>query len=336
MFRIHVVLLGWILSSQATVSAFLHPTTDRRTTDLSFYVSPQLGRSTASASSLSTASENNDQSVETAIQNRRACKAYERSDGTAADSVSASVSKPSRVRQIWECLNLARLAPTSFNTQPYKVVLVHSKAQKEALSQYCLSLNKRRVLDSECTAIFLADRQVLRTIPPFGRVVSPHQDDDSNKKKRGPPPGRISLLYIGIFSSGYPLPRVLAASLSFFFRTAMGILDFLSSRTLRKPLPSLSNAETWTTKQTSMVAMTFMLACAAQGIATTPMEGINAAGIRRVIGAPRRYSIPLIVSAGRSAAPKEDTGCSPAADDRRYAMESILFGDHFNEEMLLP
>jgi nitroreductase len=336
MFRIHVVLVGWMLLSRAAVSAFLHPSTHRPTIDRSYYVSPQLQRSTARTSSSSAAaSDNNDQSVETAIQNRHACKAYERSDGTAADSASASLSNPSRVRRIWECLNLARLAPTSFNTQPYKVVLVHSKAQKEALSQYCLSLNKRRVLDSECTAIFLADRQVLRTIPPFGRVVAPDNDDEV-KKKRGPPPGRMTLLYIGIFSSGYPLPRVLAASISFFFRTAMGILDFLSSRTLRKPLPSLSNAETWTTKQTSMVAMTFMLACAAKGIATTPMEGINAAGIRRVIGAPRRYSIPLIVSAGQSAPPREESSGPPVDDDRRYAMESILFGDRFDEAMLLP
>lgn len=45
--------------------------------------------------------------------------------------------------------------------------------------------------------------------------------------------------------------------------------------------------------------MTFLLACTSRGLATCPMEGVDAAGVRKVLGVPRgRYSIPLIVSVG--------------------------------------
>ena len=96
-------------------------------------------------------------------------------------------------------------------------------------------------------------------------------------------------------------------------------------------MPTLSSAETWATKQTSLVAMTYMLACTAHGMATIPMEGINAAGMRRALGIPRRYAIPLIVATGRPAKPKrvvEDR-------ERRYPVEDVIFGDRWNEPFTL-
>ena len=42
------------------------------------------------------------------------------------------------------------------------MILVHSKEDKEKLAQYCLGRNADRVRDSDCTAVFLADRQVGR------------------------------------------------------------------------------------------------------------------------------------------------------------------------------
>eukprot|EP00523_Entomoneis_sp_CCMP467_P009195 CAMPEP_0168737690 /NCGR_PEP_ID=MMETSP0724-20121128/10527_1 /TAXON_ID=265536 /ORGANISM="Amphiprora sp., Strain CCMP467" /LENGTH=115 /DNA_ID=CAMNT_0008784969 /DNA_START=95 /DNA_END=442 /DNA_ORIENTATION=- len=56
-----------------------------------------------------------------------------------------------------------------------------------------------------------------------------------------------------------------------------------------------------------MVAMTYMLCCASRGLATIPMEGINAWGIKHVLRIPQgRYAIPLIVSTGLSAAAAAD------------------------------
>jgi hypothetical protein len=64
--------------------------------------------------------------------------------------------------------------------------------------------------------------------------------------------------------------------------------------------------------------------------------GINASGIRKVIQAPSRYAIPLIVSTGLpnyvertrpSTSPHDRTTLMKSTD--RYPMEEVMFGDTF-------
>ena len=271
--------------------------------------------------------------VSQAIQNRYACKSFERYDGASPDNSQASPPNPQVLEKAWQCLDLARLSPSSFNTQPYRVILVHSAAQKLALSRACLGPNARRVLNSDCTAVFLADKQVLRDMPLFNRDPLP----------QGPPRGRRPLFYIALFSSGYPLPRILAATLGFLVRTAMSWLDIFTGKIWKFPLPTLSSSETWATKQTSLVAMSYMLACTSRGLATIPMEGLNAAGIRRALGIPRRFAIPMIVATGRPAHVKKEVVISndstrdanAVVESRRYPAETMIFGDQWGEKLSL-
>lgn len=197
----------------------------------------------------------------------------------------ASISDPSVVAQALHCLDLARRTPTAFNTQPYKVVLVHTAEQKLALSRYCLGPNGDRVRDSDCTAVFLADKQVVKTLPRFKEFLSrmdaaasaPNASSASTILSERKTNGRRTWLtmqfYITLFSSGYPLPRFLAAPISFGIRTAVAFIGIFTSRLY--PLPSLANAETWSSKQAMMVAMTYILGCSSLGLATIPMEGKN-------------------------------------------------------------
>lgn len=293
--------------------------------------------SSSSSSSLSSSWLN----VPEAIEKRYACKAFQRFDGklqpekdaaVAAVLDEASPPDPWIVQQASRCLNLARLSPSSFNTQPYKVVLVHSVAQKTALARACLGPNARRVLDSDCTAVFLADKQVLREVLPH-RKRQQQNNSTQQSQRQGPPTAKTPLLYITLFSSGYPLPRWLSSTISFFVRTAVSWIDIVTRKLFRYPMPTLSNAETWATKQTSLVAMTYMLACAAKGIATIPMEGLNAAAIRRVVGARgARYAVPLIVATGRSTLKDKKGG---EVQTRRYPTQQVLFGNSLNEPLLL-
>jgi nitroreductase len=184
---------------------------------------------------------------------------------------SASESNPSVVQRAIESLNLARRTPTAFNTQPYKVVLITSPEQKMALSQYCLGPNRQKVQDADCTAIFLADKQIMRTFPSFRKFIR----NIGIRKYNRPMTNKAMLkmqFYITLFSSGYPFPRFISSTLSFAVRTWMAWMDFVL-KWFNFPLPTLSNAETWSSRQVMMVAMTFMLACTARGLATAPMEG---------------------------------------------------------------
>lgn len=219
-------------------------------------------------------------SLEDAILNRHACKKFRRYNDTSSSntvgghvlSITASSSDPSVVQRALYCLDLSRRTPTAFNTQPYKVVLVYTPEQKEKLSKFCLGPNGARVLDSDCTAIFLADKQVFWTLPRFRQLLRSIGEMKSRK-----PLTRKALLkmqfYITLFSSGYPLPRCLASPISFLVRTGVALVNLITKWFY--PMPTLANAETWSSKQVTMVAMTYMLACSAQGLATVPMEGTS-------------------------------------------------------------
>lgn len=262
------------------------------------------------------------------VLNRYACKKFKRFDGD-YDTSSASPSNPSIVQQALHSLELARLAPSAFNTQPYRVVVVHSPEQKEALSKFCLGPNAQRVKDSDCTAVFLADREIFRTMPRFRSHLRETSNPDRKMSRRA----LLTMqFYITLFSSGYPLPRWLAAPISFCVRTVMSFLHLLTQRFY--PLPSLANAETWTSKNTALVAMTYMLGCSSRGLATIPMEGINASGIRKVVNAPRRYAVPLIVATGKAYKDDKESRLAKAAS-RRYPMDEVIFGDSFGTQMSL-
>lgn len=256
------------------------------------------------------------------VRQRHSCKRFRRYDRNYEDRSKSSTSDPDVIQKAVHCLDLARRTPTAFNTQPYKVVLVHSPEQKQALSKYCIGPNSARILDSDCTAIFLADRQVLRTLKRFRRFL-----DETCKPGRAPLTWFRSLemhFYIALFSSGWPLPRLLAAPATFLIRTLMSFANLFTS--FFYPLPSLASAETWSSKQAIMVALIYMLGCTSLGLATIPMEGFNASGIRRVIRAPSRYAVPLIVSTGYPHDQKE--GVEPTSHER-YPMEEMVYGNTF-------
>lgn len=249
--------------------------------------------------------------VDEAMQRRKSCKRFKRYDGTDRATGEPSRSDPEIVRLAFEALNACRRSPSAFNTQPYKVVLVHSLEQKAAVSRFSLGPNKGRVLDSDCTAVFLADRQVMLSFQAYRNLIAPMKRNVLLRY----------LFYISIFSSGYPLPRLLAAPLSFLVRSVFGIVHFFTRAFF--PMPSLSSAETWASKQALMYAMSFLLTCTSRGLATIPMEGLNASSIRRVLHIPSRYAIPLMVSVGRPYYDQEQE------DSPRYDANDMIYSDTF-------
>lgn len=266
--------------------------------------------------------------LERELYNVYPCKKFRRSDGSEPDGT-ASHPDPVIVQKALYCLNLARQAPSAYNAQPYKLLLVHSPEQKLAMSKYCLGPNRGRVLDSDCTVVFLADKQILKTVPKLSAFLI------ALREKRGKHHDkwmlRKQLLYMAVFSSGYPIPRVFAASISFLFRTAMSVLNWFTFWFY--PMPTLSSAEAWSSKQTLMVAMTYMLACSTCGLASIPMEGINSAGLRHALKIPSRYAIPLVVSTGTDCNQVDPRAWVDYAQSRRYAMHDVIFGNKFGEQL---
>jgi len=214
----------------------------------------------------------------------------------------ASKSNPEIVMSAKACLEISRRSPSGFNAQPYKLLVVHSNEKKEALAKNCLGRNADRVRDSDCTVLFLADKECLREYKRFGNFLeggdsgSLSRSRDQNKKTKNKWAKRKIQGLILLFSSGWPLPRLIANPLSFSIRSATSAVSVITRRKIL--VPSLGSADTWATKNTMLVAMTYMLSCTSAGLATCPMEGFNVGGIRRTLNIPKRYSIPVIVSTG--------------------------------------
>jgi Nitroreductase len=239
------------------------------------------------------------------VNSRYACTRFQRNDGTISDThnATASVSDSKVVETAVECLDVARRSPSGFNAQPYKFIVVHSKSKKEAVAKYCLGRNADRVRDSDCTVIFLSDKESLRGYKRFKNFLNKGVTRTSNNSP-GPWAKRKIQLLILLFSSGWPLPRILGNPISFVVRTAVSCVSVITRR--RILVPSLASADTWSTKNTMLVAMTYMLACTSRGLATCPMEGYNIGGLRKVLKVPKRYGIPLIVSTGQPFLRKQD------------------------------
>jgi hypothetical protein len=121
------------------------------------------------------------------------------------------------VRQALEALDLARRAPSGFNVQPYKCRLVYSEEAKAALASYCCGQNTRRVRDSDCTAVFLADRECMWSLGKYQNML---ESQNPAWKQRTWGMRKIKALIL-LFSQGSPLPKFIAGPISFGVRLAV-------------------------------------------------------------------------------------------------------------------
>ena len=238
---------------------------------------------------------------------------------------SGTQGNPEVVKKAKEALIISQRAPTGFNAQPYRAVLVSDPRVKEQLSQYCLGRNADRVRDSDCTVVFVADCQCTRDFSNLQQLII-----STSKKPLSKWMLRKIQILIALFSSGYPLPRILSNFLSYCIRTSITLLGIVTRHKVL--LPSLATSETWATKNTMLFAMMYMLSCTSKNIVTCPMEGFQAAGIKRILHIPQggRFKIPLIVSTGlpyKGNDESDDAGMTHGrgGKQQRFSQDVVIF-----------
>jgi nitroreductase len=59
---------------------------------------------------------------------------------------------------LYRVLKLSQMAPSSFNLQPYKILLVKSEDAKLALSSAMIGANSSTVLSSSLAVVFLSEK----------------------------------------------------------------------------------------------------------------------------------------------------------------------------------
>jgi len=216
-------------------------------------------------------------------------------------------------------LEVMQSAPSSFNLQPYKVVVVKSEAQREALAGAMLSpSNAKRVRDAPVTVVFAADRDPSQLTRRLMELETAHGTDPAYVS--GLPSKVTFLLGPGVLSKAF---RVVASHL----------LSPLA------PSPKISpTLEGWACKNAALAAGVYMLAAQSHGLATAPMEGFDERRVGFLLGIPaERYSIPLLICTGYAAAAEGNADVNSVASasevdgpaHRRFPLAEVACLDHF-------
>lgn len=189
-----------------------------------------------------------------------------------------------------ECLDMALLAPSSSNLQPWQFVRVKSPEMKRKLVALCFGQPGAATATELIVCLGRSDRwrdgreRMMRAMQernlsypkPFDRYY----------------PSDVPIMYtIGPLGLVGVIKRALCAIYRIF-----------------KPLPTIacshSDMKWWSVKNAAFATMTLMLALAARGFASCPMDGHDKGRVRKLLGLPAGAH-PLVVLAVGKPAPED-------------------------------
>lgn len=191
-----------------------------------------------------------------------------------------------------QILALTLRAPTSFNSQPYKVVIVKSAAQKESLAATMLGENAEIIRAAPVVAVFCADLEPVKEISRIQQLMRDGTDMPAEVIANHLPMG-LKAVSLGFSPRWLQTPLFLIARLLF----------ALVSK-FKKPAPDVVGSTAWSYKQVSFAASHMVLAAASFGLGSAIMEGVDGRRARAVLGVPDRYAVPMVVALGSPGMPR--------------------------------
>ncbi|KAF0217593.1 MAG: hypothetical protein FD167_5142 [bacterium] len=181
-------------------------------------------------------------------------------------------------------LEIARWAPSGYNIQPTHFVVVMDEKLKSALYPICM--DQSQILEAPAIVIFAGDRKSAEN--NFEKALAMDLVE-----------GAITLDYA----------KKLQGFVDLAFRQGPLGFNWLVKALLVplvrifRPIPMIPAVykRFWVDKQVMLVAMSFMLAASAAGLATVPMEGFDEGKLKKLFGIPSNFTVPVIVPVGYSA-----------------------------------
>lgn len=102
---------------------------------------------------------------------------------------------------------------------------------------------------------------------------------------------------------------------------------------LFQPVPRFDHPQAWAFKNAALVAQTLMLAATAHGLTSCPMEGFDACRVRRALGLPRRYGIPMVLTLGYPRLQEDDRAGARTVHSERFPPQDVFYWDRFGAEL---
>ena len=209
-----------------------------------------------------------------AVFQRRAVKAF------------APVEIPLSLRE--QILDAARHAPSSFNSQPYRLFWVQSPARKATVARLCLGQKPAETASALVVAV--ADIVSLATTSQaqlqWMRASGAFSEGKLRDFARTAKIGRILFM---------PGPFGLFAAFKWTIFRLLGLW-----KTMGMPPLFRRDLLKWAAKSTSLACENLMIAAEALGLNTCPMEGFDGRRLAKFLGLSTRYhEIVMVIAIGK-------------------------------------
>lgn len=202
-----------------------------------------------------------------------------------AVKVFAPVEIPEELRE--QVLDAARHAPSSFNSQPYRLFWVESAARKAAAAKLCLG----QMPAETASALVVA-------VADIGSLAATSQAQIEWMRTSG-----FSDDKIRDFARTAKLGRILFMPGPFGIFAAIKWTIFrLVSLWMTLGMPPLFRRDLlkWAMKSTSLACENLMIAAEALGLNTCPMEGFDGRRLSKFLGlSPRYHEIVMVIAIGK-------------------------------------
>ena len=160
--------------------------------------------------------------------------------------------------QIKQIIETAALAPSGFNLQPWNLIVLRDKAQKEILRK--IAWDQPKITDAPIVLIVLGDRE------GFKKGNAGFKKDFTESVKAG---------------------IMKQEQYDWFINATNSLYGASSERQLA-----------FACKNAGFFAMSLMLAAKDAGLDSHPMDGFDIDGVRKAFNIPEQYWIPLLLAIG--------------------------------------
>lgn len=208
-----------------------------------------------------------------AIFSRRAIKSFD------------PVGIPPTLRQ--QLLDAARVAPSSFNTQPYRLYWIESPMQRAAAAQLCLGQSPAATASALVVAV--ADIGSLQKTSQM-QLEWMRQSGFPEEKLRDY--ARTAKIGRFIFMPG---PFGIFGALKWLLFRAVHLW-----KTIGMPPVFRHDIFKWATKSTALACQNLMIAAESLGLNTCPMEGFDGTRLSKFLGlSSRHHEIVMVIAIGK-------------------------------------
>jgi nitroreductase len=193
-----------------------------------------------------------------------------------------------------QILDAARLAPSSFNTQPYRLYWVETPPQRDVAARLCMAQSP--AVTASALVIAVADIGSLKKTSEL-QMNWMREEGFSDEKlrdyERTAKIGRI------IFMPG---PFGIFGALKWLLCRIVHLW-----KTIGTPPVFRHDLFRWATKSTSLACQNLMIAAEALGLNSCPMEGFDARRLSKFLGlSPRHHEIVMVIAVGKKSAAHVD------------------------------